>query len=272
MVRQGGGRIALDKRALEGYFPALFTFCPVDAGKRSVAMARVMVLLGLVAVGGCFSPSGQDGDRVSLVSNNPFGLEAPAAATTHASYTQASQEISLRVDKLGKDLIEANKEIGVRPLFGTIGSEKAEVFHVGTRIVYVTSGLVNRCSSSAELAAVLALELGKMVAEREAHTSPEVRSPEQRPPIRLPVGNGVGPGQPDLTAVAELGRFESANPKTLRPTPRPDPQKLARAYLEKAGYQAADLETAAPVLHEAEKNIGLENQFKGTLPQSPSAP
>ena len=76
-----------------------------------------------------------------------------------------------------------------------------------------------------------------------------------------------------MTAVAELGRFEKANPKTpSRPLPRPDPLKLARNYLEKAGYQGTDLDTVNPLLQAAEKNVALERHFKGALPQSPWAP
>src|SRR5262249_28246993 len=160
-------------------------------------------LLGLLALGGCFPLPTFDGDKsLALVSNNPFGAEAPPAAPTRANYAPASQETSLRVDKIGKTLVEANKQIGLRPLFGTIGVEQIEVFHVDFSLVYVTEGLVKKCSSDAELAAVLAAELGKMVAERESRTSPDVRNPDKMPPIRLPVGANIQGREADFTAVA----------------------------------------------------------------------
>ncbi len=130
-------------------------------------MARFIVILGLLLGAGCF-PLLEADKGTPLVSNNPFGIEAPPPAPTKANYVPASKEVSLRVDKVGRELLTANSQIGVRPLFGTIGSEQPEVFHLETNLIYVTEGLVKKCRSDADLAAVLAAELGKMVAEREA--------------------------------------------------------------------------------------------------------
>jgi hypothetical protein len=238
-----------------------------------LGMARFLVMVCLVVAGGCF-PLQLEGDKsTTLVSNNPFGAEAPPAAPTRASYAPAAQEVSLRVDKVGRELLAANEQIALRPLFGTIGAEQPEVFHVGTDFVYVTEGLVKQCRSNGHLAAVLAVELGKMVADRAARAGSDSRNPDRLPPIRVPVGNNVQGRESDLTSVAELGRFEKANPKSPpRSAVRPDPQRLARNYLEKAGYQGTDLDDANPLLQAAEKNIAIERQFKGALPQSPWAP
>jgi hypothetical protein len=235
-------------------------------------MARLLVLLGVLVVGGCF-PLLEGDKTTALVSNNPFGAEAPPKAPTRASYAPADEKVSRRVDKVGRDLLAANKQIGLKPVFATIGVEQPEVFHIETSVVYVTEGLVKQCKSDPELAAVLSVELGRMVAEREARTSPEVRSPEKMPPIRVPVGNNAQGRETDFTTVAELSRFEKANPKTpARTLPRPDPMKLARIYLENAGYQPADLDSVNPLLQAAEKNVALERHFKGALPQAPWAP
>jgi predicted Zn-dependent protease len=234
-------------------------------------VARFGVLLGLLVVSGCF-PLHFDGDKTTaLVSNNPFGVEAPPPAPTKASYAPATQEVSLRVDKIGRELVAANDRIAPRPLFGTIGAAQSEIFHIGTDVVYVTEGLVKQCKSNAELAAILAVELGKIVAEREARAGSGTA--ERMPPIRMPVGNNVQGRDSDLTAVAELGRFEQNNPKaSQRSLPRPDPMKLARGYLEQAGYQPTDLDAVSSLLQEADKNVALERHFKGELPQSPWAP
>jgi hypothetical protein len=234
-------------------------------------VARFGVLLGSLILSGCFPFHFEGENKTALVSNNPFGVEAPPPATTKASYAPAAQEVSLRVDKIGRELIAANDRIAPRPLFGTIGAAQPEVFHIRTDVIYVTEGLVKQCKSNAELAAILAVELGKMVADREvsAGSGPA----ERMPPIRMPVGNNVQGRDSDLTAVAELGRFEQSNPKMLsRPLPRPDPMKLARGYLEKAGYQATDLDAVGSLLQAADKNVALERHFKGELPQSPWAP
>ena len=236
-------------------------------------MARLVALLGLLVVGGCFPLQMLEGDKTALVADNPFGVEAPPPAPTKASYAPADQKVAEQVYKVGKELLVANPQVPLRPLFATIGVPQLEVFHVDSSLVYVTEGLVKQCRTDAELAAVLAVELGKMVSEREGRTSPDVRSPESLPPIRVPMGNNAQGRDTDFTAIAELGRFEKANPKTpLRHLPRPDPMKLARGYLEKAGHQGADLDTVSSLLQAAEKNVALERHFKGALPQSPWTP
>src|SRR5438045_1847985 len=147
-------------------------------------MARLWMLAGMLVIGGCFPLPLVEGDKtVTLVGNNPFGTEPPPAASTRASYAPASQETSRRVDKVGKSLLAANQQIPLRPLFATIGVEQIEIFHVNAEMVYVTEGLAKQCKSDRELAAVLAVELGRMVAEREARMSAEVRNPERMPPI-----------------------------------------------------------------------------------------
>lgn len=228
-------------------------------------MARLVPVLALLAMTGCFQFP--DSDR--RVSDNPFGVESPPARPTKVAHSPASKEVGLRVDKIGNDILLANKQIAMKPLFITIGAPQPEVFHVDTSTVYVTEGLVKQCKSDAELAAVLSLELGKMVADREARTSPDVRNPQRQPPIRMPVGSGVQRGEADLTAVAEVARFEKEQPRTgNRALPRPDPRHLARGFLEKAGYQAADLDAADPVLQAADRNVAFERQFKGAPPQA----
>ena len=58
-------------------------------------------------------------------------------------------------------------------------------------------------------------------------------------------------------------------PKRLTNLPRPDPDRLARGYLDQAGFQAGDLDTVLPLLRAAQNNTTFERQFKGTI--SPGA-
>ena len=236
-------------------------------------MARLVCLLALIALGGCVPAQILDGEKTAQVADNPFGVQPPPAAPTKVSYAPADQKTAEQVYRVGKELLVANPQIALRPLFGTIGVPQLEIFHVDNGMVYVTEGLVKQCKSDADLAAVLAVELGKMVAEREAHTSPDVRSPERQPPIQVGVGGSAFERGSDMTAMAELARFEKSNPKTApRSLPRPNPTKLAGGYLEKAGFGAAQLDAVAPILQAADKNVTLERQFKGALPQSPWTP
>src|SRR5262249_47319887 len=157
-------------------------------------------------------------------------------------------------------LLAANKEIGLQPQFRTIGAPQLEIFHCGTSVIFITDGLVKQCATDGQLAAVLARELAKMVAEREALAAPETRRPERLPPMEVRIGNdnggGFGPTS-DQTHLAELGKYEKERKNSARPLTAPDPDALARAYLTKAGFAPADLEATLPVL----QNAGENNTF-----------
>lgn len=218
----------------------------------------------LIAVVGCLPLQLFDEPKTATVSSNPFGLQAHDRSAK-VNYQPADEAMATRVDAVARKLLADNPQIGLRAtLFATIGNApQPEIFHTGPHMVYVTDGLVRRCASDAELAAALAVELSKIVAEREAGASPDMRSPDRLPPIQVPVGNAGQITNPDLVHEVELAKFEKERPRTRRPLPRPDPQQLARGYLEKAGFQSADLDAAQPLLRAAQNNITLERQFKG---------
>ena len=85
----------------------------------------------------------------------------------------ASTDTAARVDTMGRRILAANPGIGGKPMFTTIGAPQSEVFHRGMTDVFVTEGLVRECTDE-QLAAVLCLELAKMVREREAATPAQV--------------------------------------------------------------------------------------------------
>ncbi|MCI0681817.1 MAG: hypothetical protein L0Y71_06910 [Gemmataceae bacterium] len=208
--------------------------------------------------------------KTATVSSNPFGLHESRRAGK-VNYQPADEALALKVDSVGRKLLAANQELGLKTtLFAAIGNTpRPEIFHTGPRMVWVTDGLVRRCATEGELAAVLALELGKIVADREAAATPQMRDPDRLPPIQVPIGNAGHVTNPDLVHQVELANFEKERPKKRRPLPRPDPQHLARGYLEKAGYRAADLDTVQPLLQAAEQNLTLERQFNGMVMPDP---
>lgn len=226
--------------------------------QRCLLMTSAVLLLA-----GCLPETFQRQDKLDRVQSNPFGLDSPMSseAARQASYAPAPPDLSQRVDFIGRKLIAANPQVAMRPLFGTIGSPTPEVFHQGTNMLWITSGLVEQCKTEAQLAAVIGQELGKMVSEREAKASPTSRNPDGLPPPDVPVGQSGNLIGQDMTHLAELGKYERSNPRVRRRFPPPDPNLLARIYLEKAGYQPSDLDTVQPILQAAEKNFVLEKQL-----------
>jgi len=188
--------------------------------------------------------------------------------TARPALAPASLQAAARVDSLGRKIVAANPQLGVQPLFRTIGATQPEIFHQGTAEVDITEGHVKQCPSDGQLAAVLAMELGKMISEREAFAGPQTRAPEHEPPMDVRIGsdNAGAFGPADQLHRAELAKYDKERRQRATGAASPlDPQALARAYLVKAGFTAADLDAAAPLLHAAAEN----NTFAKQLLSSP---
>jgi hypothetical protein len=222
----------------------------------------ILLLLGSV---GCLNEE----STTMLVPSNPFSSAPGTPARTQVTYSPASLQAATRVDTVSRKLLEANREIGIRPQVRTIGAPQPEIFHVGTREVDITEGLVNQCKTEGELAAVLARELGKMISERELQAGPKARSPERTPPQEVRIGNDPLSGYaPDLTHLAELGKYDKQRRQASGSAlPPPDPQMLARAYLTKAGYADKELDAVTPLVQAAATNSTFEKQMSNTPPR-----
>jgi hypothetical protein len=227
--------------------------------------SRILPIVCLAVIG-CLPRQ----ENTALVPSNPFG-SPPPPQISHASISAASLQAAARVDSLGRKLLTANPQIGVQPLFRTIGAPQPEIFHVGTAEVDITEGLVKHCTSDGQLAAVLAVELGKMVSARELLAGPQNRAPEPEPPMEVRVGSDNAGlfGPADQLHRAELAKFDQERRKRAAgATTALDPQALAGGYLLKAGYTASDLAAAAPLLRSAAENHALAKQLLSP-PQAP---
>jgi hypothetical protein len=224
-----------------------------------MAMKRVLIV-PLLVLAGC----APEKDNQMLVAPSPFSSPPAQVQRSQTQFPQANLEVAAQVDQLGRKILAANPQIGLRPFFCAIGSQNEEVFHQGNSKLIVTEGLVRQCKTEQELAAVICRELGKMVSEREALASPSMRNPARRPPIQVEPDRGSGGlmRTDDGTELYELAKFEQAGG---RPAPLPpDPNHLARIYLKKAGYAEAALDEAAPVFKAADKNSAWEKQMNTT--------
>jgi hypothetical protein len=216
--------------------------------------------LATFAVAGCF---GIDGPGTDTAFRRPE-LNSPPPATA-----PASTEAAARVDTVGRAILAANPQAGVGAApkgftirFNTIGAPQPEVFHRGTSDIFVTEGLVRQCTTDGQLAAVLCIELGKLVSEREALTPAAIRRPDRSPPIDTGIGRDAGWGvAPDQTRLRELADYDRDRKQRTQAVAPPDPTALARMYLVRAGYHDADLQAAAPLLQQAQGNAGLETQM-----------
>jgi hypothetical protein len=218
----------------------------------------------LLAVAGCVEEQ-----RGLLVQpGGPLPTTTSLRPTLPGPRVPENEATARRVLATGRKVIDANPQAGVRPLFITVGLPHPEIFHNGGGTsgynVVVSEGLVKQCKTEAALAAVLALELGKIVAERESAVGPSLKKPESRLPPDVQVGTDAGGtfGPSDGTRMMELAKIDPKRPKPTRTTPTPSPETLATGYLSKAGFDPAALTQVAPLLRKTEGHFELEKAVK----------
>ncbi len=219
-------------------------------------------------VAGCFEEQ-----RPFTVPANPAVEPVVARSLNRVQRAPATEETAKRVISVGQKIVTSNPQLGLRPAFCTAGTPDPEIFHRGTGglegcQIVITEGLVRRCPTEGQLAAVLCLELGKIIAEREAQMG-SLRPQDRRLPPDAPIGNDAGGafGSPDGTRLMEQAKLEKQQRKSSVPL---SPEVLARNYMTRAGFPASELAAVQTVLHEAEGNFKVEKSF-GTLANSPAA-
>jgi len=176
----------------------------------------------------------------------------------------ASAATDTRVDSLGRDILAANKDIGIQPVFSTVGLTELSIFHVGAQQLVITEGLVNKCKSDAELSAILCSELGKMASESQASgMSINDSNPPYAPQVGGDVAGAGNNSDPSMTQQAERALWQQRNPKPANGgfVSAPNPGELSRTYLSRAGYNPDELIRVAPLLRQAEANSKIEQQL-----------
>lgn len=230
-----------------------------------------LLLLALAA--GCTDPA----TKSMLVPEQPLGNAAAVPHRQAAYGPAASVETAARVDSMGRRILAANPPLGLQAQFLTIGAPGPEIFHPDLTKIVITEGLVKQCNGDGQLAAVLCIELGKMVSEREALAGPRTRAPDREPPMEVRVGSdsAFSPGAADQTYLAERWKFDRDRdrPRNTKSAPSvslpPDPQTLANTYLTKTGFPPADLDAVVPLLNAASRNNTFEKQMN---PQGAARP
>lgn len=225
-------------------------------------------LLGLIAVSmiplvGCSQTPKQS---TRMISDAGMNAEKIVRLPNAAPDPGPTKEAAIRVGKIGQKLLVANPSIGIKPAFHTIGTAQAEVFHKGVDQIMITDGLVKDCTDD-QLAAVLAVELVKMLGEQE-NSAPTGKITDRTQGLDFPIGNdrSLVFGPADGTRIAEryeLDRMRMKNKATGAGTI--DPKIIARGYLSKAGYPSKAVDSISGLLKKADENFKLEKQMTGTV-------
>lgn len=229
-------------------------------------MSRLMRYVGLTLLpfaAGCIHD-----DKVTVV--QPGSGPVRTAQMAQVAHAPATEEVASRVALLGRKIVGANEQLGVRPAFICIGVPQPVLFHRLGRDgceVFVSEGLVRQCQSEGQLAAVLCMELGRVTAERVTLARPARTQLPPEPPPALPITRDEAGtfGGADGTRLAELARYDRLRQQASQPVPvAPAPDVLARNYLQRAGFAPTDLQAVASLLRASDQqDASIEKQMAG---------
>jgi hypothetical protein len=213
--------------------------------------ASLLLLPGLYLLAGCVPNEQAKG--LPTVASNQLGMPPPGVM---ANLPSADWQLAGKVFAVGHKIVAANKNCGLDAnlAFVTYPAPTVEIFHPDRTRVFVTEGLVRKCDEE-QLAAMLALELGRMAAERMA-ASPYLDIRSFQEPIHLQTGSDKSSSE-----IADWARFDGQQ----RPSAKslPDPRQLAQAFLESAKYGKNCLDSAYPIVEEAGLSHNIEMRVKG---------
>lgn len=185
---------------------------------------------------------------------NWLGPHAPEITAAHV-------ETSQRVDELMRRILDQNPFTGIDPIAHTFGRKESMLFHRGNGELFISEGLVKKCRTEPELAAVLCSELGKMMSQQKSAAAAG-RLPSTIPDIALP--NGL----PDANSVqiAEMTRIERQQ-KERQLHDQSEEVQLAKMLLKGAGFDPNELDRIESMVKQSESGEQLRKQFAGTSPR-----
>jgi|GEM_PF-826883 hypothetical protein len=187
--------------------------------------------------------------------------DSPGHPISTPTLPEASLTTAARVDQLGRELLAANPFLGIEPVFTVVGISDMVLFHPDMNRLMISEGLVNRCRSDDELAAVLAAELGQMAAEKRKHEQSLI------PPLppRLPdhANQNAGGIPSDQTYLAELALYEKKYRQRSNPGPSSmDAKQTARGILRATGRNDATLDEVSAFIEQGHANRSQLSQFE----------
>ena len=228
-------------------YPATFVMDGGAGMNRRAALGLAATLAGPITLSGCASDCTNTYPLLKADITRFLGWDDDPV-DRKPQVTAASIAVAERVETLGRRIIAQNTFTGLDPLFHTVGKAEPELFHNGTAQLYVSEGLVKRCKTDAELAAVLCSELGVMMAEHRAAAA---------------VGRDAS-GIRNETAAATGTEVGAAGGRPLTFDATADPNALARQLLRGAGFDPAELDRARPILAGVARGGALEKQVSGS--------
>ncbi|MCE9561405.1 MAG: hypothetical protein K8U57_05065 [Planctomycetes bacterium] len=225
------------------------------------ALGIAAVVSACLACTGCALLEGsslfKNGIGGDPVGQNWKKVKTPGDPKIPADHLETSQQVEM----LGRRINTQNVFTGIEPHFYMMDIPEVALYHRGTEELFISKGLVKKCKTEAELAAVLCTELGQMIAEKRG-VKRAGGDRDTIPDAALPGGAVVGGGTPtDLGREAEIAYHERRHPRGAKPASSDNPAKLSRELLKGAGFDEAELDRVEPLLRQSKRGVDLQKQM-----------
>ncbi len=172
--------------------------------------------------------------------------------------TPASIEVARRVDELVKRIVDQNTFTGIEPIVRVLGVPESVLFHRGNSEVFISEGLVKKCKTEPELAAVLCSELGKMMAQKRAGITVG-RDRDSIPDIALPGGSS------DTSRVREAEMaLQQKRIDEKREQDESEASQLSKQLLKGAGFNPAEFDSVQGMVRQSSRGDAIKKQMAGT--------
>lgn len=153
-----------------------------------------------------------------------------------------------RVEKISAQILQQNPNLGVKPVWVIINDEQPVLIRQEYNQVLLSLGLVNRCTTDGQLAAVLSTQIGTMYAAKKASIQQSTRGINREPPPHVDFTRQNGSmGDSDQYYKAEIATMglDKRRPAAVQPV---EPLIVARQVLVQSGYSEQDLDAMLPLL------------------------
>lgn len=154
-----------------------------------------------------------------------------------------------RVNRLARQLEQANPTLGFRPAFVVVPGAEPALSRNDFGTPTLSVGLAQTCETDGHLAGVLAWQLAEQYRQRFRQLSEAAAQVNREPPMVAREGLDNGSlGTSDRYRLAEIHKLGLDRRRPAPPTEPPPGEMIARQLLLQAGFTELDLQAAARLL------------------------
>src|SRR5262245_34206975 len=183
---------------------------------------------------------------------SPGMTQTPVAG---ASVSDATVHMAARLSNVGQTLLTASPFAGITPNFFVMSTSEVSVAHPDAFGVFVSEGMMAKCRSDDDLAAVVALELGAMITEKRNL---------DRLGLADPAAAFISGDDPAVSPIQDPNaKVVSTAKATKAYGSAAVPEEIAKELITAAGYRADALARMEPIVRRARDSVDPSRAIGG---------